>query len=115
MLAEVDDPRIAVHVVWIPVWGRDVAFDGKKASGTLTDARMRVWTADMALAAGFADALAWSTTTQPKASGDVPWDVVMVWGPEAKWGERPSAPAWWTSPVVDDRELATRVRALLPK
>ena len=108
-------PKLAVYIVWIPVWEGDLPSKARFAALRSDDTRIVDYMApDIALAHAFTKALSWGQTDHPHASGDIPWDVAMLYPPEATWSDAPTAPAHWASPVVRDNTLTEQLHKLLP-
>lgn len=86
LMERIDDPRLAVYVVWGPMLGPETEADARPATSLLPDPRVaHFWTGVHTLAerlrepAGLADELA--------------WDTFLLFEPETRWGERPPAPS----------------------
>ena len=111
---------LRVYVVWLPVLSRmsPEALAGGARSGAkrLPDARVRHYLDPEAR-------LGTEYTRLLKLPMDDPaWDVYLVFGPAARWGKAPPAPAAWMHQLgagprekhLDAKKLAETLRGLLP-
>ncbi len=90
-MAERVGSRADVHVVWLPILRSDSPEAASEATADLGGAPVRSWwLSDNDPAEAFARALA-------LARSHVAWDVVLVYGPDARWegGQPPPPAAWW--------------------
>ena len=92
VLSKLDDD-MAVYVVWEPFKPCDSPEKAEESSALIPDGRVRqYWAPKRDLAFAFGD-----TLQIEKPCGDVQpaWDVYMAYGPDARWGKHPPAPAAW--------------------
>ena len=101
-LARLPDARIRAFVVWEPVIRTDIAPPTSSVLGKVRDARAaQFWDPER----GVSDALretARANRVRLRSGNDVPsvvWDAVLVYGPDARWGERIPVPAYYGGPV----------------
>lgn len=87
--------NVSVYVVWLPV----LPLDNNRVSvtETVTDARAtHFWDNEQAVSRDLSKAYG--------NDGAVVWDAVFVFGPEAKWEEKPPRPIESGAPVVNTIE-----------
>lgn len=103
-----------MYVVWIPQWPGDIYAKSRRAALRTDDPRLQQFaTPTLQLAKAFTDVLSWGRTAKRHASGPTPWDVHLLYGPDAVWEDTPTAPVHWYSPVVSDRELPKQLARLV--
>jgi hypothetical protein len=95
-----------VYVVWVPILPDDDAPAAARAAQRFTDPRVtHYWDQGRALGDALGDDLALPPREAGRAHGAA-WDVYMVFGRGARWGERP---AFWMH-QLDDVPLTTAPR-----
>jgi len=89
VLAQVDDPRLRVLVVWLPIMESDTALAARQAESLLRDGRVRqFWDGSGGLGRALGDALA--------IPGDaVAWDVYLLYGAGQRWQAPAPKPIFW--------------------
>ena len=88
VLSKDSDPDLRVYMVWVPKQ-RGLERDVASATTQYPDSRaVHFWDGQGALMRGYRETL---------KSPDEPWDVFLLYGPDARWdAERPPAPAFWS-------------------
>jgi len=82
VLEQIDDPRLRVFVVWLPLSEEDTSQTARRAAGDLSDPRVRhFWVGDTEIAQAFAATLG--------IKNEPAWDVFLVYGPGAVWKAGP--------------------------
>jgi hypothetical protein len=81
----IDDPRIRVYVVWEAIHPPDTEQSATAASGLLADSRVvQLWSSKRFTSNAFQEALGLKQS--------LPWDVVLVFAPEARWADPAHGP-----------------------
>ena len=89
---------VEVYAVWIPTWPSDTEEAAVLTSSRLQDPRIhQFWDGDKALGTALKAQLAWDNS--PFA-----WDVYLLYGPRAVWGERPPEPLDWVHQTAEERK-----------
>lgn len=116
---KVSAEQLAVYVVWIPKWEGDVYKKARRAALIANDARVHEFvTPTLDIAEAMKPVLSWgqpvaSEAGRRHASGPTPWDVHMLYGPDAVWTDTLPAPVHWGSPTVTDKELPAHLAKLV--
>jgi hypothetical protein len=106
LLREFPDAPLTVIVVWEPVIPTDVAPPLSSVLAGIDDARAtQFWDPDRALSADIVRAIdadpARYGFDDPLGPEFVVWDVVAVFGPDARWEDDLPVPAHHAGPVID--------------
>lgn len=125
VLDKVQDPRLRVYVVWIPmIDGDDSDFAGDASEGW-GDPRVRFfWDGERAIGRVFGTVLGYSTSFSAALIGEhgsVAWDVYLAYPRRVRWkGGDPPAPHFWMQqlglpavPVLDGARLREETSHLL--
>lgn len=90
VLSAIDDERLAVYVVWMPVLGADTRAAALEARATVGDSRAsHFWDPDQSVGRAFGRSL-----DLPRG-GELAWDAYLVFGPDAEWGAALPDPTVW--------------------
>ena len=82
---------LRVYVVWVPILPDDDAAAAARAARTLTDPRVtHYWDQGRSLGDALGESLALPAREAGRAHGAA-WDVYLVFGRDARWGEAPSS------------------------
>src|SRR5580693_5366819 len=97
---------LRVYVVWVPILPDDDAKAAARAAQRFTDPRVtHYWDQGRALGDALGDGLALPSREAGRAHGAA-WDVYMVFGRGARWGQ---APSFWMH-QLDDVPVTTAPR-----
>ncbi len=97
------DAGLAVMIVWLEMLPEDKEADLGALAGEMADPRIR-WFHDPQRRAGRAIA------TSLGASGEVAWDVYLLFDVHAEWKKQPPAPRQWIHQLGDSWADPTRRR-----
>jgi hypothetical protein len=116
LLAEFKDAPVKVQVVWEPVLKTDFAAPLNRVLGLLHDPRVaQHWDPERILSADLVRAVNENPSRydmeQPFPADFVVWDVVAVFGKDARWERDLPPPAYYGGPVVESIEGARKAIA----
>jgi hypothetical protein len=116
VLAKTDDTRLRAYVAWVPMF-RDREEDVPKATTEVPDTRAsHFWDGGSVLTQQYRRTLNFNEPA---------WDIYLLYGPDATWGEQPPTPAYWmhqlgsarkprvNGPYLDAAVFLDKTRALL--
>jgi hypothetical protein len=110
---------LRVYVVWVPILPDDDAAAASRAARGFTDGRVtHYWDPHLALGDALGDGLALPSRKVGRPHGPA-WDVYLLFGRGARWGEGPSfwmqqlddVPAT-TAPKLNGAALRARIEAI---
>jgi hypothetical protein len=113
ILKNAQDNRIRAYFVWLPVMRSDDRESALERSKEFTDQRLsHYWDGD-----GLTGK-AWDGVLK---TGQLAWDVYLLYAPSASWEQTPPAPTFWMhqlreiehAPRLDRVEFETKVKELL--
>jgi hypothetical protein len=109
VVKKVAAPDLHVHVVWVPILPDDDAQAAARASTRFVDPRVtHYWDPDRALGFSLGARLALPPRDPGRTTG-VAWDVYLLFGRGARWGD---APAFWMHQLDEvPASQAPRLRA----
>jgi len=87
-LENVTDNRVRAYVIWLPIFGGDFKGEQRNLSRSFSDKRVSYFSDSMMLSGK-----QWEQIL--KTERVIAWDVYMLYGPDAKWGESPPMPEYW--------------------
>jgi len=107
VLEKFPSAKLRVYAVWQPMLPTDSRFTRRES--LLADPRVvHLWDRDKAVGRWFA------TYRGPQNDcfmGDVAWDLFYLFGPDARWGERPDSLVACAGPVIEQSgKLADAIR-----
>ena len=88
VLKDVPDDRLRAYVVWDPIFGGDFDGESRKLSNKFGDKRVRYFKDPKSFAGNL-----WERVLQTKRG--IAWDVYLLYGADAEWGDEPPPPAFW--------------------
>ena len=102
VLEQVDNGRLSVLAVWMPVLQSDNAAAGKKAEPLLPDPRVvHYWDDDNSLGKLYGRSLKLPRGRQ------LAWDIYFVYAPGVTWDDGPPPPTAWMHQLgTDERHLS---------
>jgi hypothetical protein len=115
VLAEIGDPSLRAHVVWVPILKTDQDPPDQETRALVPDGRaVHYWDADGIVSPLFAAALGLSP-------GYPAWDVYLIYGPDVRWEDGPPTPVYWhhqlpgvtKAPFLDGDSFARQLRLVL--
>ncbi len=115
ILEQIDDDRLRVHVVWMPVLGGDDRAAAEKAPELITDSRAtHYWNGDQSLG------IVYGKTVELPRGRDLAWDIYFVFDTGVEWGAQAPLPTDWAHRLGQDqrhledgRRLRQAIEALL--
>jgi hypothetical protein len=87
-LKDVADDRVRVYVIWDPIYGGRFDSEAKKLSQSFSDRRVSYYRDPGSLAGNL-----WERVL--KTQREIAWDVYLLFGVDAQWGEEPPRPDFW--------------------
>ena len=87
-LKNVTDVRVRAYIVWLPIFGGDFKGEQRKLSRGFGDRRITYFSDSESHSGKL-----WEQVL--KTQRLIAWDVYMLYGPDAKWGEEPPLPDYW--------------------
>lgn len=114
VLKQIPDHRLSVYMVWLPINAGDGLEVAQRSARPVSDPRVaHFWIPDHSLAEAFKAPIGLEEGTA--------WDVFLLYGRDARWGEQIPSPVSFMHQglklsedrVLDARKLADEVRALL--
>jgi hypothetical protein len=113
VLKNVQDNQIRAYFVWLPVMRNDDRESAIERSKEFTDQRLsHYWDGDGLTGKAWIDVL---------KTGELAWDVYLLYPPSASWEKAPPAPAFWMhqlrgiehAPHLDRSVFEAKVKELL--
>lgn len=113
VLKDIPDDRIRAYFVWLPVIRTDDRESAIQRSKEFTDYRLtKYWDGEQLTG------MAWNDVLK---TGQIAWDVYLLYAPSAVWEKEPPAPAFWmhqlsgieTAARLDRATFETKVNELL--
>ena len=116
MLEKVDNERLSVFAIWMPVLRTDSSRAAAKAAPLLTDARVtHYWDDHQSLGKLYG-----KTLSLPR-DNDLAWDVYFVYAPGVEWTDQLPMPTEWMHQLDRDarqfsgKKLRASIVDLLPE
>lgn len=112
LLDDLKGQDVKTYTVWQPILPSDVKLTVGRATKRLPDPRVRhYWDGENLFAQTFAPVLGLE---------DQAWDVYLLYGKDADWGETPPKPVYWQEQLglsdetmLDKTKLTAEIRKLL--
>jgi hypothetical protein len=105
---------IEVYSVWVPILPSDAKLTVGRATKSLEESRVRhYWDGDGVLVRDYSPVLGLDDKT---------WDVYLLYGKDAEWGDTPPKPIYWQEQLgiseetmLDGKKLTAEINNLLAK
>ena len=101
------------YIIWLPIFGGDFKGEARKLSSGFQDKRVSYF-----LDPESETGTLWEPLLKTPS---IAWDVYMLYGPDARWGDQPPKPIFWMhqlgmvsgAPRLDQPAFEARLRALV--
>ncbi len=87
-LRSIADDRVRAYIVWLPIFGGDFHGEQRNLSRTYRNKRVSYFSDSESLSGKI-----WERVLE--TGRVIAWDVYMLYGPDAKWGDEPPMPDFW--------------------